>query len=87
MTDPTRRTDSASASADDFAKQATAAADQAAETIAERAQDAAAKAKDLAEEGSSFLRRKYRENPVLVIAVGLGALTALCLLVKAMARR
>jgi hypothetical protein len=55
--------------------------------ISAQAKDALSNAREVADGGVAYVKAKYRENPVLVIAVGAAALIAVTTVLKAIFRR
>jgi len=55
--------------------------------ISAQAKDALSNAREAADGGVAYVKAKYRENPVLVVAVGAAALIAVTTVLKAIFRR
>ncbi|MDQ2661768.1 MAG: hypothetical protein M3Y52_07835 [Actinomycetota bacterium] len=55
--------------------------------ISAQAKDALSNAREAADGGVAYVKAKYRENPVLVIAVGAAALVGVTTVLKAIFRR
>ncbi|MFD4421209.1 hypothetical protein ACFWN7_06865 [Agromyces sp. NPDC058484] len=73
--------------ASDVAEDVRTAASDAAEAFTAQAKETFANAKEAADDGVSFVKAKYRENPALVIAVGAAALIGVTAILKGMFRR
>lgn len=68
----------------DAVNEVRAAATEAMDAMAAQAKEAFANAKGAADEGVTFVKAKYRENPALVIAVGAAALVGVSAILKGM---
>ena len=64
-----------------------ATANETIDQISAQAKDALSNAKEAADGGVAYVKAKYRENPVLVIAVGAAALIGVTTVLKAVFRR
>ena len=63
------------------------AASDAYEAFSAQAKDVYSSAQEAADSGVSYVKAKYRENPVLVIAVGAAALIGVSAVLKSIFRR
>lgn len=71
----------------DAVRDARASATGSIDAMSAQASAAASEARGVLEDGVAYVKARYRENPVAVIAIGAAAILGVCLVIKAIMRR